>query len=103
MRLRKLVPICAVAAGSLLVCTADPAAAQPADRATPAEDFFQRGNALLEAKDYAKACPLLAESFRLDPAGGTVQNLAICYEAQGRWASAYAKFVDLRDRSSRAQ
>lgn len=101
MRPRRLLSICAVVAGSVSLSGAHVASAQPADRATVAEDFFQRANKLFDAKDYAQACPLFAESYRLDPAGGTVQNLAICYEALGRWASAYAKFVDLRDMSSR--
>jgi tetratricopeptide (TPR) repeat protein len=100
MRIRRLLSICVLVGTS---CAAHVASAQPADRATAAEDLFQRANTLLSAKDYASACPLFAESYRLDPAGGTVQNLAICYEALGRLASAYAKFVDLRDRSSRPE
>lgn len=94
--------LCAFAfvVGAAVPLAARPAAAQSAERATAAEDLFQRGNALLTAKDYAKACPLLAESYRLDVAGGTLQNLAICYEALGRWATAYTRFLELRSLSS---
>ncbi len=99
--MRRLAWLCAVIASTSLPCLARTAAAQSTDHAAPAEDLFQRGKALLVAKDYANACPLLAESYRLEPAGGTVQNLALCYEALGRWASAYAKFIDLRDIASK--
>ena len=56
----------------------------------------------MAAKDFQKACPLLAESYRLDPLGGTLQNLAVCYEALGLWASAYGRFQQLRSLSKRA-
>ncbi len=48
------------------------------------------------AKAFSEACPLLAESYRLVPAGGTLQNLAVCYEETGKWASAYVSFQSLK-------
>lgn len=78
------------------------ASAEPTDRTAAAEDLFQRANALMGRKQYAQACPLLAESYRLDPAGGTLQNLAVCYEESGKWASAYARFQELRVVSMKA-
>lgn len=47
-------------------------------------------------RQYAEACPLLAESYRIQHTGGTLQNLAVCYEELGKWASSYARFQDLR-------
>jgi hypothetical protein len=70
-----------------------PAAAQPANTA---EDLFQQAKVLLANREFARACPMLLESYRLDPAGGTLQNLAICNEELGRWATAYARFQELR-------
>jgi hypothetical protein len=61
-----------------------------------AEDLFQRGKARMADKDYVHACGLFAESYRIDAAGGTLQNLAVCYEELGLWASAYARFEELR-------
>jgi hypothetical protein len=64
------------------------ARAEPASDATHAQALFDEGVKLLQKKDFAAACPRLAESFALDPAGGTALDLAFCYESQDRLASA---------------
>lgn len=46
----------------------------------------------MQQHDYAAACPKLAESFRLDAAGGTAFALALCDEAAGKTATAWAAF-----------
>jgi hypothetical protein len=55
-----------------------------------AEELFTTGRALLEIGEVDSACPKLAESERLDPAGGTALLLGMCYERQGRFATAWA-------------
>lgn len=67
-----------------------PASADP----VLAETLFQSGREALAAGDLATACPKLAESQRLDPAGGTVLLLGLCLEKQGKLASAWAAFED---------
>lgn len=63
----------------------------PADRQL-AQSLFDRARELMEKDDFKAACPLLAESQRLDPAGGTLINLALCHERIGKLATAHLEF-----------
>jgi hypothetical protein len=83
-----------------LTAYASIAGAQAGDTAA-AESLFQTGKSLLEQKNYADACPKLAESYRLDPGTGTLLALALCYEGEGRLASAWGEFADVAARSRR--
>lgn len=67
-----------------------------------AEDLFQRAKTAMVRRDFAAACPMFDESYRLAPAGGTLQNLAVCYEEQGKVAFAFARFNELRSLSQKA-
>ncbi len=74
---------------------AAPKAAPAAQKQATAEELFSRGNAAMKAGRTNEACSLFAESYRIDRAGGTLQNLAYCYETAGLWASAYARYQEL--------
>jgi hypothetical protein len=79
-----------VVLGSLLAVpgSSSEARAQAGDVAT-AEMLFRQGKQVLDAKDYAQACPRLAESYRLDPTTGALFALAACHEGHGMLASAW--------------
>jgi tetratricopeptide (TPR) repeat protein len=72
------------------------ALAQPTDSAMIAESLYSDGKRLFDKGEHGEACPKLAESQRLDPAGGTALLLATCYEKQGKTASAYLSFRDAK-------
>ena len=59
-----------------------------------AESLFRDGKSYFQVEDYGHACPKFAQSYRIDPAGGTVLLLAICYEKQGKLASAWTRYND---------
>lgn len=69
------------------------AAAEPtAIEKSTADALFKEGKERMAQKDFDTACPKLAESHRLQPGGGVILALAICYEGQGRLASAVSSY-----------
>jgi hypothetical protein len=90
----------AVAITSALVLAAPPARAADEASRRLAQVLFDEARDLMDAGDYGEACPKLAESQRLDPGGGTLLNLALCREAEGKTATAWTLFHDSLERAS---
>jgi hypothetical protein len=72
--------------------------ARAADPPSRADTLFQSGKQAMDRGDYAMACAALAESLRLEPAAGTLLNLATCEERSGKLAQALAHFREGRAR-----
>jgi hypothetical protein len=87
---------------ALIAALALPREAQGDEARDPvaAEALFAEGHKLMEAQDYAKACPKLEESYRLDPATGAQFALALCHEKEGRLASAWVEFMEVASRAN---
>ena len=67
----------------------------PTSNAAVAQRLYDEAKAAMSAEHYAQACAMFAESHRLDPAtGGTLLNLAVCHEKQGKVATASAEFEE---------
>jgi len=82
-----------VAAVALLGLTVSgPALAQAPDPVHKADALFNAGRALLDAGEYADACPKFAEANALAPGLGVTLYLADCYERLGKTASSLVWF-----------
>lgn len=78
--------------GALLALLALPGGA--AAQSTEATLLFDEGRKAMAAKDYGQAITKLQQSQKLDPAVGTLLNLAECFATLGRSASAWGTYRD---------
>jgi hypothetical protein len=75
---------------------------RPPDARAAADELFTAGQALMAEGHYAEACAKLEESFRIEVAGGTLLNLALCYVKEGRVASGWSAYRDSIELARRA-
>jgi hypothetical protein len=68
-------------------------AADAQSNSAMAESLFRDGKKLLEERRFDEACPKFKESSRLDPSSGVELALGLCYEGQGKTASAWGAYV----------
>lgn len=76
---------------SLLAWSAPASARDPA----AAEALYRSAKDAAKKGDWERACAQFAESHRLDPAPGTLVNLADCEERRGLIASAWTHYVEV--------
>jgi hypothetical protein len=78
-----------------VACTAVslPAHAEASSSAV-AEALYEEARGLMKQGKLDQACPKFKQSYDLDPGGGTLLNLAECYEKQGKFASAWSTFKE---------
>jgi hypothetical protein len=90
---RKRCAACCIAltVSSLCVAVVHAAPEQDTERA---ERFFVQGRSAMRALRYEEACAKFSESHHVDPASGTLLNLAVCREAQGRTATAWKHYQE---------
>lgn len=87
------------------LCMAGAAGAQTADpeKVATAQTLYNEAVTLMDAKDYATACPKLAEAVRLVPEGiGARLTLAECQEMSGQLASAWSQYEVAKSMAERA-
>jgi hypothetical protein len=86
--------------GAVFVAMTAGSSAAVAQRSDPAaaEALFREGRAAADAGDHATACKKFKESNRLDPAPGTVFNIADCEEKLGHLATAWTLFREVAQR-----
>lgn len=77
-----------------------------------AEALFRDGRRLMAEGKIGEACAQFAASYALEPASGTLLNLALCHEKEGKTATAWSEYraaaalareQDRRDRTAAAE
>lgn len=76
---------------AITVCSRTALADPSEQERTLANALFDEARVLMAAGQYAQACPKFAESMRLQPGGGTLLNLGVCHEHEGKIATAWGE------------
>jgi hypothetical protein len=86
-----------------LLCAPPARAQDDAAEKALAESLFQQGRDAMKAGRVPEACRLFEQSQRLEPKVGTLLNLALCHEDEGKTASAWAEFTEVATLAKRRE
>jgi hypothetical protein len=79
-----------------LVASSSGALADPSkEDVARADALFREAQSLVQKGQVSEGCAKFVESQRLDPANGTLLNMAVCHDKEGKFATAYREFQEL--------
>lgn len=81
-----------IALFSFTLILAGASVAHADDKTARADALFNEGQALLQRGNIAEACGKIEASYAIEPAQGTLLNLAYCHEKQGRVGLSYREY-----------
>jgi hypothetical protein len=84
-------------------CAMVPVTASAEDADALAERLFREAESLFKAGSTHEACDKFAQSQKAKPGIGTLMNLAICHEKEGKIASAWAEYADVAEKAAAAK
>ncbi len=95
---------CAVFAVAVSLGSAGAFAQAPQAQVAQADALFMKAKRLADAGQMVAACPIFAESYKLDPtAVGVLFYMGACHESTGKIATAWTTFREARDAAERNQ
>jgi len=77
------------------------ASADPVSDSQLAQRLFEEARVLLARGEIPRACAAFSESQRLDPGAGTLLNLGLCHEREGKLGTAYFELEESLSRAER--
>jgi len=95
--------VAAALPGLVVLLLAQHTRGAPSVEQATADALFDEAKALLRKKQIPEACRKLEESQRLDPRDGTLLNLAVCHEMEGRLGTAWVEFQEALAAARQAQ
>lgn len=93
--------LCSAIACAALLGAGMARAQQTTDKVKLAQTLFEEARTLFARGKTAEACDKFASSLELEARLGTLMNLAICHEKQGKIASAWSEFKEARAQANR--